>query len=76
MSDLEDAIKLERQAVSWIRHRDAPEARGTLLANLGAKLGYRYERTNELEDLKESIKITTESRDAVLNGLPLPTSGG
>ncbi|KAF3071998.1 hypothetical protein CFAM422_005757 [Trichoderma lentiforme] len=58
MSDLEESILLQREAVA-----SAPSyynGRDELLSSLGISLGHKYDRTHALEDLNESISLFQE----------------
>ncbi|EXK77477.1 hypothetical protein FOQG_17819 [Fusarium oxysporum f. sp. raphani 54005] len=62
MADLEEAIRMAREAVDAtpLDHRD----RAGFLHNLGLRLGDRYSRTGAMADLEEAIRLTRESIDA------------
>ena len=61
MEDLEEAIRVARQAVDV-----TPKNHSNLAAwlnNLGNKLGRRYECTGKMEDLEEAIQMARQAVD-------------
>ncbi|KAL8365101.1 hypothetical protein RB595_004089 [Gaeumannomyces hyphopodioides] len=62
MADLEEAIRLGREAVD-ATPLDHPD-RAKLLSNLGNRLGDRYSRTGAMADLEEAIRLGREAVDA------------
>ena len=61
MEDLEEAIRVARQAVD-VTPEDHPDLAGRL-NNLGLKLQRRYERTGKMEDLEEAIRVARQAVD-------------
>ncbi|KAF7174243.1 hypothetical protein CNMCM6106_008368 [Aspergillus hiratsukae] len=62
MADLEDSIRVAREAVN-ATPEDHPD-RASCLNNLGLVLGERYSRTGEMADLEESIRGAQEAVNA------------
>jgi len=61
MDDLEEAIRMARQAID-ITPKDHPDL-AAWLNNLGNKLESRYERTGKIEDPEESIQVARQAVD-------------
>jgi len=59
MEDLEEAIRVSRQAVK-VTPEDHPDL-AAWLNNLGNNLGRRYERTGKMEDLEEAIQVSRQA---------------
>jgi hypothetical protein len=68
MADLEEAIKVVRQAVDSTPD-DHPNWAGWL-NSLGSFLGRWYERTSEMADLEEAIKAAKRAVDLTPDGYP------
>ena len=59
MEDLEEAIRVSRQAVK-VTPEDHPDL-AACLNNLGNKLESRYKRTGKMEDLEEAIRVSRQA---------------
>ena len=59
MEDLEEALRVARQAVD-VTPKDHLDL-ATMLNNLGTKLESRYERTGKMEDLEEALQVTQQA---------------
>ena len=59
MEDLEEAIRVARQAVD-VTPKNHPNL-AAMLNNLGTKLGRRYKRMGKIKDLKKAIQVTQQA---------------
>ena len=66
MEDLEEAIRVARQAVD-VTPEGHPDL-AAMLNNLGNKLGRRYERTGKMEGLEEAIRVSDGTGLAWIGG--------
>ncbi|RKK74919.1 hypothetical protein BFJ68_g17580 [Fusarium oxysporum] len=68
MDDLEDAIRVTREAVE-ATPKDSPD-RAAVLNNLGNLLGNSYLRTRSMDDLEEAIRLTREAVEVTPKNSP------
>ena len=59
MDDLEEAIRLARQAVDTTPG-DHPNL-AAYLSNLGTKLSHQYKRTGKIDNLEEAIQVAQQA---------------
>ncbi|KAK4244031.1 CHAT domain-containing protein [Corynascus novoguineensis] len=68
MADLEEAIRMARQAVESTPHDHQDRSRW--MSNLGNKLQRRYKRTGEMADLEEAIEMARQAVESTPHDHP------
>ncbi|RYP61175.1 hypothetical protein DL771_010212 [Monosporascus sp. 5C6A] len=68
MADLDETIRMARQAVDAVSIRDSNKV--VLLHNLGIQVGDRYSRTGDIADLNEATRIAREAVGAASDDFP------